>query len=381
MAQPPYIIDFPDEQGLVTEAKPRKTSDSKASSEAPSISTTGGSTSSISPTASLELHYEDGCCLSLKSDKVPLLSYHPHSIPLDARRLWTDAERQYFYNHPFSLRSVKLMLRGVRLWGGRSEAPAGTFTRNISLTVGYALGFGQNTSKWLAGDRIPFNAILDESRDNILAVLPAVGLFKRARTIFQMERTVQMERMLQMQRLREMERVLQMEREAMAIPRTFTATHPFEPELSAIADEMLEALEAGRMDSAALVKLHPYQGARQAKIRMGVFKKGTHEAAHAGPQALMKGVPQYSAKHVLTRTLPVNVHRSIDVYWNRMLTTMRARGQTTMTAQEMYRMVSDSIRRSPMLSASEKQTHIAHLSDELFVQLGLKEFSLISIVP
>ncbi len=209
--KPVTYIDFPDEAGLTIEAAPKEppASERDSKTESGSRAMDSATNPTSSPAASLVLRYEDGCCLNLRSDSVPLLPYSKNEIPLDARRLWTDTERQYFYDHPFSLRSATLMLRGVRLYGNPSTAPDGTAIRNLSLALAYALGFGQNTSKWMAGDRIPFKAILDESRDNIFAILPAVGLFKRARTM------------------------LRMEREALTTYRTFTATRPFETEVSA----------------------------------------------------------------------------------------------------------------------------------------------------
>jgi hypothetical protein len=54
-------------------------------------------------------------------------------------------------------------------------------------------------------------------------------------------------------------------------------------------------------------------------------------------------------------------------------------GHTTITAGELYRVVAESIRRSPDLTPAEKVSHIAHLADELYMQLGLKEESLLRL--
>ena len=52
---------------------------------------------------------------------------------------------------------------------------------------------------------------------------------------------------------------------------------------------------------------------------------------------------------------------------------MRGQGQHTATAQEIYDVVAESIRRTTTLSVGEKNALILRLSDELFVEAGLQQ--------
>jgi hypothetical protein len=307
--------------------------------------------------ASLTLHYDDGTNLRLETDR--LRAPVGHSLfPKDARTLWTDAERRQFWEKPFSLHSASLLIRGLQLYANKDTTPeherGKVMTRNIALTIGYALGFGQSTVKWVAGDDIPFEEIKKETPGNLFALLPAIGLVNKARTM------------------------LRAESAALTGFQMIRAARPFESEMGAVADEAIAALDAGRMESGELLQLHPYGASSEVKGVMGVRGQFTHQAAHAGPQTALKNLANYNASQVLTRTMPTAAHTSMDAFWKTALAARRARGQTTITAGDLYRMVSESIRRSN-LSRLEQESHIAHLSDELFMQLGLSEGSVLRL--
>jgi hypothetical protein len=62
----------------------------------------------------------------------------------------------------------------------------------------------------------------------------------------------------------------------------------------------------------------------------------------------------------------------VDEYWKQSFRAMRGAGRTQAKAQEIYDIVAESIRRAPGLSAGEKNSLIARLSDEMFVEYGLQ---------
>ncbi|MEB3281213.1 MAG: SpvB/TcaC N-terminal domain-containing protein [Lyngbya sp.] len=150
-------------------------------------------------------------------------------------------------------------------------------------------------------------------------------------------------------------------------------------EIAAVADDAIEALESGRLEAGELLQLQPHRAASEARQAMGV-SGSTHQSAHFGPQSALRDLPTYNAQDVLTRILPTGVHRRFDAPWIAEFRRQAASSTTgTITAQELYEVVSDSIRNSPDFTDAEKFSMISHLSDELFMQLGLNPTDLVRL--
>jgi hypothetical protein len=104
-------------------------------------------------------------------------------ITKQVRRIATREEIEAFRKSPLSVQSFWLLVRALKLWVmSDTTAPedrAGLILHNISLTIAYTAGLGQNTSKRLAGDDIPWCKVRSETSQNLLA---AAGWTMRAAT-------------------------------------------------------------------------------------------------------------------------------------------------------------------------------------------------------
>lgn len=139
-----------------------------------------------------------------------------------------------------------------------------------------------------------------------------------------------------------------------------------------LIDEAIRRIDEDEFVTGQQLQLQPHSAASQARQAMGVSGQ-THQSAHFSPQAALRELPFYNARNVLTRILPTGVHRRFDDFWKRIFQSLANSGHSnTITVQELYDAVSSAIRNSPDFSDAEKFSMIAHLSDELFMQLGLR---------
>jgi hypothetical protein len=156
-----------------------------------------------------------------------------------------------------------------------------------------------------------------------------------------------------------------------------------EVDIGAIADELIEMWEVDRLEDLAgesgdIATMQRHGSAGTARRYLGI-EQGTHESAHISPQAAMRELPQYDAREMLTLLLPKDVHRRLDNHWKAGFRAMAASGATTLTAQQLYETVAAAINASPDFTAGEKATLVAHLSDEIFLQMGLSSGDLVRL--
>ena len=135
-----------------------------------------------------------------------------------------------------------------------------------------------------------------------------------------------------------------------------------------VQDEVEEAFKNARAEG-ALIELQEHGAARAIRGDAGVSGRDV-QSMHLAPQAAMKGVPGYDPREALTAFGKTDDHRSIDAHWRAEFQTRANQGQTTITAQDLFDTVSDSIRQGTF-SDAEKQSLILRLQDELFVDRGL----------
>jgi hypothetical protein len=99
------------------------------------------------------------------------------------------------------------------------------------------------------------------------------------------------------------------------------------------------------------------------------------EGAHSMPQAFGKKLPkgfkydEGDALVILTPKKPT--HTLMDQPWKDAFNDIRKSGAKQASAQQVFDIVADGIRRTPGMAESEKATRIARLHDEMFVELGL----------
>lgn len=159
---------------------------------------------------SITLEYDHGFRLNLHTDRISLSDDHP-LMPTEAQKLWTAEERALFWRDPLSLKSVSFVLRGFELYRHPNwDIRYGT--RNVSLIIASVLGLGPNTAKWMLGDNIPISSMKDEMLGNVLALLPLIGLVRKAATM------------------------LKAETAALEAVRIWRAERPFLPEMALIED-------------------------------------------------------------------------------------------------------------------------------------------------
>ena len=142
------------------------------------------------------------------------------------------------------------------------------------------------------------------------------------------------------------------------------------------ADEVVKAiedLEAGRLTSdGELIQLGPHGAASRNRAELEVSGKEV-ESAHLGPQAVMKkNVVDYNADHALTILLEKSAHKGMDAPWKDDFKAMRKAGETTATAQTVFDTVARAIEKAPGLRPGQKKSLVAALTDEMFMQRGLK---------
>jgi len=110
----------------------------------------------------------------------------PDTISSQISKFATREEIEDFRADPFSLHSLGLLVRALPLYLMEDTTPpeerAKLRLHNMTLVAAYAAGFGQNTSKALAGDDVPFSEIKGEMPGNALAVagwsLKALYMFR-----------------------------------------------------------------------------------------------------------------------------------------------------------------------------------------------------------
>ena len=137
--------------------------------------------------------------------------------------------------------------------------------------------------------------------------------------------------------------------------------------------------EAGGFEHAGdMLQLGPHGAASRNRQEIGVSGKDV-ESGHLLPQAVGKKVVGYHADHALTRLLKKSAHASMDAPWKADFKAMRAAGKTTATAQEVFDTVANAIQKAPEIEPGEKMSLIAALTDEMFMQHGLKPDDLLDL--
>jgi hypothetical protein len=140
---------------------------------------------------------------------------------------------------------------------------------------------------------------------------------------------------------------------------------------SDLSDEEIDKAVENMKPAGDPVQLQPHRGATSNRKALGMSGKDV-QSAHGAPQSVMKRVPGYNPNDALTKLMDRAVHQGVDEYWKQSFRAMRGAGRTQAKAQEIYDIVAESIRRAPGLSAGEKNSLIARLSDEMFVEYGLQ---------
>ena len=141
--------------------------------------------------------------------------------------------------------------------------------------------------------------------------------------------------------------------------------------LHGASDEELENAIKNAKPAGDPIQLHPHGAATDARKALGVSGKDV-QSAHGAPRSVMKGVGGYNPNNALAKLLDTAVHSGMDQFWKDTFMAMRRAGRTNATAQEIHDIVAESIRRAPGLSAGEKGSLVARLTDEMFVESGLK---------
>jgi hypothetical protein len=141
--------------------------------------------------------------------------------------------------------------------------------------------------------------------------------------------------------------------------------------LHGATDEELDSAINNMRAAGDPVELQPHGAATETRKALGVSGKQV-QSAHGAPQSVMERVAGYNPNRALTRLLDRGVHSGMDEFWKKTFQSMRSAGRSNATAQEVHDIVAESIRRAPSLSIGEKNSLIARLSDEMFVEFGLK---------
>jgi uncharacterized protein DUF4157 len=150
------------------------------------------------------------------------------------------------------------------------------------------------------------------------------------------------------------------------------------PKFSEASEAEIDKAVEGIKADGDLVELGPHGAASRNRRVLGVSGKDV-QSAHFVPQAVGRKLAGYNPDHALTRLMGRADHASMDLYWKQQFQAMRAAGRTDAVAEEYFDIISESINRAPNISAGEKSSYIAHLKDELFMQLGLKPTELIEL--
>ncbi len=127
-----------------------------------------------------------------------------------------------------------------------------------------------------------------------------------------------------------------------------------------------------------IIQLGPHGAASQNRSALGVSGRDV-QSAHGAPQSVMKGMAGYNPNHALTKLMDRGAHTGMDRYWKEAFQNMRRAGQTEASAQTVHDVVVESIRRASGLSAGERNSLIARLSDEMFVEFGLKQGDMLTL--
>lgn len=147
-------------------------------------------------------------------------------------------------------------------------------------------------------------------------------------------------------------------------------------------DDIAKALddtEAGGFEHAGdMLQLGPHGAASRNRQEIGVSGKDV-ESGHLLSQAVGKKVVGYNADHALTRLLKKSAHAGMDASWKADFKAMRAAGKTTATVQEVFDTIANSIQKAPEIEPGEKMSLIAALTDEMFMQHGLKPNDLLDL--
>lgn len=149
------------------------------------------------------------------------------------------------------------------------------------------------------------------------------------------------------------------------------------------ADDIAQAFdgtETGGLKAVGdLIQLGPHGAASRNRQEIKVSGRDV-ESGHLAPQAVMKNnVVDYNAEHALTILLKKIDHKGMDASWKKDFKAMRAAGETTATAQTIFDAVANSIRKAPGLKLGQKNSLVAALTDEMFMQRGLKPTDLLEL--
>jgi hypothetical protein len=143
------------------------------------------------------------------------------------------------------------------------------------------------------------------------------------------------------------------------------AQHEFEAFLDwARGEGATEVVPAGER-----IEMQAHGAASQLRAHYGL--PGEHQSMHGLPRSAARDLPGYDPKASLTTFGERDLHAGLDAPWKQAFQQMRRQGQTSITAQEVYDAVANSIDQSPNLSAGMKSSLKLRLSDEMFVEYGL----------
>jgi RHS repeat-associated protein len=145
-----------------------------------------------------------------------------------------------------------------------------------------------------------------------------------------------------------------------------------------VIDEALERIDRGEFTSSAMLDdLTNHAQSRAARAQAGL-NGTTGQSAHISPQSAMRDLPQYDPRAAITRLMDQTRHRGFDDFWKRVFQARWHRTKDpTITAGELFEIVSDAARNNPHFTPDEAASIIELLRDELFVQMGLNYDSLL----
>ena len=113
----------------------------------------------------------------------------------------------------------------------------------------------------------------------------------------------------------------------------------------------------------------PHAGAAEARGMLGL-SGSQYQSAHELPQAVGASWGAYNPRAALTTLQERSVHTAMDAFWKSAFQQLRRQGRTTTTAQEVFDIVAESIRRAPF-EAGYAESMVFRLHDEMFVEFGL----------
>jgi RHS repeat-associated protein len=142
--------------------------------------------------------------------------------------------------------------------------------------------------------------------------------------------------------------------------------------------EAVAQLEKGALKSEGEMLSDLTSHGNASRVRAATGAVG--ESAHTAPQAAMRTHPGYDPQAAITRILNRVTHRGFDNPWKAEFQKLaRGTGDTTITAQKLFDTVKKAALGNPHFRPGEAKSVVQMLSDELFVQQGLKPTDLVRL--